>query len=421
MGNGELDQSYRALVARQFRKNRLAVWSLRALYVLLFVALFADFLANEKPLYCKIEGKTYFPVFKQYAVDLGWSKWTGQFANADWQTLRYDAVIFPPIPYSAATLDRKNMGYVSPSEKQNIPSWRFRHWLGTDQIGHDILAGMIAGTRVAMLVGVISMAIATVIGIFFGAIAGYFGDDQLQISRIRLILNAIGLILGIFYGFIVRSYQFSEGNFGAEIFKSVGILLGLLFLFNLIANGLKRIPILGKKVTIPADILVMRFIEVLNSIPALLLILSVVAVIRKPSILYIMAIIGLIRWTGIARFIRAELLKIRNLSYVEAARAMGFNDWRIILRHALPNALTSVLIAIAFGIASSILLEAFLSFLGLGVAAEQVTWGTMLNAARSAPSAWWLAIFPGLAIFFTVTIFNLLGEGLTDALDPKRK
>jgi peptide/nickel transport system permease protein len=178
---------------------------------------------------------------------------------------------------------------------------------------------------------------------------------------------------------------------------------------------------LGKKVTIPADILVMRFIEVLNSIPALLLILSVVAVIRKPSILYVMAIIGLIRWTGIARFIRAELLKIRNLSYVEAAQAMGFSDWRIILRHALPNALTSVLIAIAFGVASSILLEAFLSFLGIGVATEQVTWGTMLNAARRAPSAWWLAIFPGLAIFFTVTIFNLLGEGLTDALDPKRK
>jgi len=282
-----------------------------------------------------------------------------------------------------------------------------------------VLAGMISGTRTAMLVGVVSMAIATVIGIFWGAMAGYFGDDKLKISRIRLILNLVALFLGVFYGFIVRSYHFAEGNFGKEIFKSLGILFAIVLTFNFLATLLKRIYFLGKKITIPVDILVMRFIEILNSIPALLLILSVVAVIRRPSILYVMAIIGLIRWTGIARFIRAELLKIRSLSYIEAAQAMGFSDWRIILRHALPNALTSVLIAIAFGVASSILLEAFLSFLGVGVATDQVTWGTMLNAARRAPSAWWLAIFPGLAIFFTVTIFNLLGEGLSDALNPK--
>jgi len=172
--SGELDQSYRALVRRQFRKNRLAVWSLRALYVLLFVALFADFLANEKPIYCKIEGKTYFPILKQYAVNVGWSHWDARFAIADWRELKYEAVIFAPIPYSATTIDRKNMSYASPTKKQNITSNRFRHWLGTDGIGRDVLAGMIAGTRTAMLVGVISMAIATVIGIFFGAIAGYF-------------------------------------------------------------------------------------------------------------------------------------------------------------------------------------------------------------------------------------------------------
>lgn len=419
--NGALDQSYRALVWRHFRKNRLAVWSLRVLYVLLFIAIFADFLANDKPIYCNIEGKTYFPIFKQYAVELGWAQWEARFVTADWHDLTYETVIFPPVPYSATYLDRKNMSYVGPADKQNIPSQRFRHWLGTDQIGHDILAGMIAGTRVAMLVGVVSMAIATLIGIFFGAIAGYFGDERLQISWIRLILNIVGLILGIFYGFTARSYSYSEGNFGTEIFKSFAIIIGILLLANLLASGLKKMAFLRKKVTIPADILIMRFIEILNSIPALLLILSIVAVIRKPSILYIMAIIGLVRWTGIARFIRAELLKIRNLSYIEAAQAMGFSNWRIILKHALPNALTSVLIAIAFGVASAILLEAFLSFLGIGMAAEQVTWGTMLNAARRAPSAWWLAVFPGLAIFFTVTIFNLLGEGLSDALDPKRK
>ena len=108
------------------------------------------------------------------------------------------------------------------------------------------------------------------------------------------------------------------------------------------------------------DIIVMRLIEIINSIPALLLVLSVIAIIEKPSILFVMAIIGLIRWTGIARFIRAELLRIRSLEYIEAAQALGYSEWRIIFRHAIPNALTPVLITIAFGVASAILLEAFL-------------------------------------------------------------
>ncbi|MBK7872017.1 MAG: ABC transporter permease [Saprospiraceae bacterium] len=419
--NDPSDQSYWSIVRRQFRKNRLAVWSLRLLYVLLFVAFFADFLANEKPIYCKLEGKTYFPILKQYAVNAGWAQWDAKFVIANWSELPYEAVIFPLVPYSYNTIDRKNLSYTSPFGKQNIRSWRWWHWLGTDQIGRDVLAGMIAGTRTAMLVGVIAMAIATVIGVFFGSIAGYFGDSQMKISRIRLILNMIGILLGIFYGFIVRTYHFEAGNFIIELSKSLGIFIFTLLIANVLASILKRIPVLGKKVIVPADILVMRSIEVFNSIPALLLILAVVAVIKKPSIFYVMAIIGLISWTSIASFIRAEFLRIRNLSYIEAARAMGFSDWRIIMRHALPNALTPVLITIAFGIATAILLEAFLSFLGIGIAADQVTWGSMLNVARKYTSAWWLAIFPGLAIFFTVTLFNLLGEGLTDALDPKRK
>lgn len=416
------DQSYGAIVRRQFRKNRLAVWSLRVLYMLLFIALFSDFLANEKPIYCKLNGKTYFPIIQQYGVDMGIAQWDAQFVTGGWRDLPYEAVVRAPVPYSYNTLDLKNAGFVGPFEKQKVASTRWRHWLGTDKIGRDVLAGMIAGTRVAMLVGVIAMAIATVIGVFFGALAGYFGDDRMKVSRIRLIMNLIGAGLGLFYGFIVRTYYYSEGDFTSELGKSLGIFLIIILIMNALASILKRIPAFGKKITVPTDILVMRTIEVFNSIPGLLLILSVVAVIKRPSVFYVMVIIGLIGWTGIASFIRAEFLRIRSLSYIEAARAMGFSDWRIITRHALPNAMTPVLITIAFGVASAILLEAFLSFLGIGIAADQVTWGSMLSVARSAPfSAWWITVFPGLAIFITVTLFNLIGEGLTDALDPKRK
>ncbi|MCB0550885.1 MAG: ABC transporter permease [Phaeodactylibacter sp.] len=414
-----MGESYWAIVRRQFRKNRLAVWSLRLLYLLLFIALTADFIANERPLYCRIDGETYFPVFKQYAVGLGLSTWEAQFFQKGWREHDYEKVVWAPIPYSATTIDRKNNNYRAPGDKQNIQSWRFRHWLGTDQLGRDVGAGMIAGTRIAMLVGVVSMSIAAIIGIFFGALAGYFGDDRFQASLIGLILNTAGLLASIFYAFTARAYAFSEGTFSIELLKSIGITVAIMSLVNLLARALRRIPPLGKPITLPLDIMVMRLIEVISSVPALLLVLSILAVIERPSILYVMAIIGLIRWTGIARFIRAELLRIRSLEYIEAAQALGFSEWRIIFRHAIPNALTPVLITIAFGVASAILLEAFLSFLSVGVPPEQVTWGSLLRLARSQVSAWWLAIFPGFAIFLTVTIFNLLGEGLTDALDPR--
>jgi peptide/nickel transport system permease protein len=115
------------------------------------------------------------------------------------------------------------------------------------------------------------------------------------------------------------------------------------------------------------------------------------------------------------------LLRIRGLDYIEAANALGFSEFRILFRHALPNALSPVLIALAFGIASAILTESLLSFLGIGVPAELITWGSMLSMARETPGAWWVALFPGFAIFITVTVYNLIGEGLTDALDPRQK
>ncbi len=423
-GGEERDQSYWALVKRQFYKNRLAVWSLRIFYFIFFLAVFADFLANERPIVAQLEGETYFPVLNGYAVNLGLSSWEEQFVTKRWDEHDYDFVLFPLIPYSPTTIDIFNTDYVGPFDRQEVKSLRWKHWLGTDELGRDAAAGMIHGARVAIAVGVIAMSIATLIGILIGALAGYFGDNRLKMSRIRLILNIFAFIIAVFYAFSARSYYYSnaddEGGLGLQLLISGAIFIGVFGIANILSSLLKRIKWLGQKVTIAVDILVMRLIEVLNSIPRLLLILSIVAI-TEPSVVNVMVIIGLISWTGIARFIRAELLRVRNLEYIEAAQALGYSESRIIWKHAIPNALTPVLIAIAFGIASAILIEAFLSFLGIGLAAEDVTWGSLLNLARGKFSAWWLAIFPGFAIFITVTIFNLLGEGLTDALDPRLK
>ena len=407
---------------RRFRRQRLAVWSLRVLYVLVFIAVFGDFIANEKPIYCSIAGQTYFPVLKQYAVDLGISKWSAEFYQKEWSEHAYEAVVFPPIPYSPKTIDSKNSGYKSPFAKQNISSNRYRHWLGTDKTGHDIAAGMVAGTRIALLVGLIAMSIATLIGVLLGSLAGYFGDDGLRVTHVRLWFNVLALFFAWFYGFQVRSFVLSEcsahGGFGAELAKSFAIVGGIFVLVNGLVFLIEKIPLafFKKKIPLPMDIVVMRLIEVIRSIPGLLLLLSIVAVLQSSSILYIMAVIGLLRWTGVARFLRPEMLRIRNLPYIEAARALGFSHQRIILQHALPNALTPVLITIAFDIAAAILLESALSFLGFGIGAEGVTWGQLLSEARKYPGAWWLAVFPGGAIFLTVTIFNLIGEGLSDAM-----
>ena len=419
----ELAQSYWSRVKRRFQKNKLAKWSLRLLIGIFLIAVFSDFIANEKPLYCKIKGKTYFPILKQYAVDLGLSKWDTKFYQTPWQDHDYESVIMPPIPYSHFTLDNKNVHFVSPFGNQNVPSNRFWHWLGTDQFGRDVLAGMIRGTRVAMLIGVLSMFIAALIGLFLGSIAGFFGVTRFRISRVKLLLNLIGIVLGYFYAFSARIYTLSvaneSGTFGIEIFKSVLIFFGIILLCGLLSKAFDYIPFFSKEIIIPFDLMIMRLIEIVNAIPSLFFLLAAVTILEKPSIVSIMIIIGFLKWTSIARFVRAELLRVRSLEFIEAANAMGFSDWRIIIRNAIPNSIAPVLITIAFGVASAILIEAFLSFLGIGLENDEMTWGLLLSFARESTTSWWLAIFPGFAIFITVTLFNLIGDGLADAFDSK--
>jgi peptide/nickel transport system permease protein len=133
-----------------------------------------------------------------------------------------------------------------------------------------------------------------------------------------------------------------------------------------------------------------------------------------------MVVIGLTSWTGIARLVRGEFLKLRELDYVTASKAIGARDWWIIFRHMLPNAMAPVLVSATFGIASTILAESSLSFLGFGVQPPTPSWGDILSQSRSYMDfAWWLTIFPGFAIFLTITSYNMVGEGLRDAMDPK--
>jgi len=420
------EQSFWTYVKRQFRKNKLALFSSYFVLFLFIIALLADFLANEKPIVAKYKGDTIFPIIRSYGVSLGLTKWPKHLNNVNWHKLEYDYVIYPLIPYSPTNQDVLNSRYVAPNDKQDVTSKRWWHWFGTDQLGHDILSCIIHGTRIAFLVAIVSMTLSTLIGVILGGLAGYFGDERLQLPWISVLLYLVFFLIGGFFAFGARSYIFTDalavgiGRFLIELFISFIILSLFMVAAMLLSKVLSKIPLLKKNINVPIDLMVSRLIEIIVCVPRLFLIVSIVAIV-KPSIFWVMVIIGLTSWTGIARFIRSELLRVRNLEYVEAAQALGFSNWRIMFKHAIPNSLSPVLIDIAFGIAAAILIEASLSFLGIGMPSEIFTWGRLLSMAREQPSAWWIAIFPGMMIFFTVTVFNLIGEGLTDALDPRLK
>ncbi|MGH7803762.1 MAG: ABC transporter permease [Candidatus Binatia bacterium] len=335
--SAERSDSYAALVWRQLRRNRRGMVGLWVVGVLAVVALFADVLANDKPYWITLQGKTWYPIATDLRVKLGFTTWPAELRGIDFSTVGHEGAAFPPIPYSPTRTDLSEETFAPPSA---------RHWLGTDQLGRDVAAGMIHGSRISLTVGLVVVAIEIMIGVVLGGLAGYYG------------------------GWI--------------------------------------------------DIALSRVFELMLAIPTFFLILTVAAVL-PPSIYNVMIILGLTGWTGIARFVRSEFLKIRGLDYVTAARSLGASTPSIMFRHILPNALAPVLVSASFGVASAILAESSLSFLGVGVPAELVTWGSILSVSQSNTFAWWLAIFPGTAIFLTVTAYNLLGDGLRDALDPRLK
>jgi peptide/nickel transport system permease protein len=220
-----------------------------------------------------------------------------------------------------------------------------QHPLGTDELGRDVLSRILWGGRVSLLVGFVAVGISTLVGIFFGALAGYYGRW--------------------------------------------------------------------------VDSLIMRFVDIMLCFPTFFLILAVIAFLEA-TLWNIMAIIGLTSWMGVTRLVRAEFLSLKERDFVLAARSIGASSFRIIFHHILPNALGPVFVSAILGMGNAILVESALSFLGIGIQPPSASWGNMLTSGKDyLEVAWWLSLFPGLAILITVLGFNLLGEGLKDALNPR--
>ncbi|HIC91575.1 MAG TPA: ABC transporter permease [Syntrophaceae bacterium] len=207
---------------------------------------------------------------------------------------------------------------------------------------------------------------------------------------------------------------FSRMLYGSRVSLSVGFVAVSISLFIGIIVG-SIAGYYGKIV----DSVLMRFVDIMMCFPAFFLMLTIIALLG-PKIHHVMIVIGATSWMGTARFVRAEFLSLRERDFVQAAKVLGISDKRIIFRHMLPNALAPVFVTATIDMATAILIEASLSFLGFGVQPPAPSWGNILTEGRIYIfDAWWLTLFPGLAILITVLSFNLLGEGLRDALDPR--
>lgn len=208
---------------------------------------------------------------------------------------------------------------------------------------------------------------------------------------------------------------FAQMVHGTQIALSVGFVsMGIAAMIGITIGALAGF--LGGWV----DMLLSRLVEVVMCIPSLVLILALVAMLDNITNYHLMAIVGITSWTGIARLTRAEFMKLKEMEFVTAARAMGAGTVRIMFFHVLRNALAPVLVPITFGIAAAILIESGLSYLGFGASPPNPSWGTLLKSGRTAiQQAWWLIVFPGTAIFLTVLAYNLIGEGLQEASDPR--
>ncbi|MCP3952250.1 MAG: ABC transporter permease [Desulfobacterales bacterium] len=342
-----------------------------------------------------------FALFFLMAI-IGLAVTSGTKPLVDPSTVRLQEKLRPPFA-------RANTASLNPDE---IPPLGI-YLLGTDDLGRDVFARMLQGAWVSLTVGFVAVGISVFIGIILGGIAGYYGQQHICIDHLLVCgLLAAAPILAIVGNTLAAALAFLLAlPFVGWLWRQAGLPAG-----KQQPPGFKGL-LRGRIVSM--DTLIMRAVDIMLCFPTFFLILTVVALL--PASLYnIMIVIGLTSWMGTTRFVRAEFLSLREQDFVAAARALGLSDARIIFRHMMPNAIAPVLVSATLGIASAILTEAGLSFLGFGVPPPHATWGNILSDGKAfifdAP---WLTFAPGIVILIVVLAFNLFGEGLRDIFNPK--
>lgn len=391
---------------RQLEKRLLHVWPLRLIVFFFLIALVHPFVANERPIYCKIDGNHYFPASRNLAVNWGFLQPYKDNFDFQWKKKDYEMKIMPFIPYSYNTIDRRNSQYRSPFGDQETDNFWQRHWLGTDILGRDVAAGLLKGTEIAIRIGFLSIALAGLIALVVGFLAAYFRVRPLKVGP----LDILAFILFSFV--LIYNVWIAANGKGLASWMSVVIVLLISYLYYHIRKHY-QIEFLNKWMwNFPVEGMYLRTVEAFKALPVLILLLACVSIFETISISGLVVILALLMWPGLSRYVRAESLKVLSQDYVTAAEAYGASKFRILTRHVTPKLVSRLSVILVFAISTAIIVEATLAFLGIGLPIEQVSWGSMLKEAKDNFSAWWLAIFPGLALFTLILSLNILGEDL---------
>jgi microcin C transport system permease protein len=325
-----------------FRSNRRGYYSLVIFLILLVISLFAEVIANDKPIVVSYRGSLYFPVLKDYPeTTFGGTFVTEAKYRSAYVRKKIEAdgwMIWPPIPFSYNTTITDLPG-PAPSPPDGI------NWLGTDDQARDVMARAIYGFRISVLFGIALTICTTIIGVLAGAVQGYFG------------------------GWLDLSFQ--------------------------------------------------RFLEVFGSLPTLYILL-ILSAIFPPSIISLFMILLVFGWTWPVGVVRAEFLRVRNLEYVRAAKALGMSDWRVMTKHILPNAMVTTLTFLPFTLGGSVTILTSLDFLGLGLPPGSPSLGEMLNQGKNNLQAPWLGITGFVVTGAMLILLIFIGEAIRDAFNPRK-
>ncbi|WP_135256754.1 ABC transporter permease [Thermus caldilimi] len=439
------------LVLRQFRKHRLAVWGGRILLVLYLMAALAGFFSPYDPNYYELyPPKGNHPPTRIHFLDPETGRLSRPFVYATKRSIdpvtlqpRYEEdpsqgkfylrffVRTPDQPYTVFKVFRSDLRLFGVDPPGRI------FLMGTDNFGRDLFSRIVYGGQVSLTIGILSALVSFALGLLLGGIAGYFSGRPFALSLPprawrgwSWVLGLVGLFLwlAVAAGVLFLAWSFVRLSPGKGVFSLavdgfvlvLGLGGALLILWKVFREPLRLDP----------DDLIMRTVEIIAAIPSLFLLISLRAVFPThidPLLTFylVVGLLGFIGWGGLARVERGIVLSVREMDYVQAARALGASDGRIIARHILPATASYVIVSLSLTIPGFILGESGLSFLGLGVTEPYTSWGLLLQAAQQGGFAsftdrpW--VLWPGFFIFLSVLSWNFLGDGLRDALDPRRR
>lgn len=363
-----------------------------------FLYLLAPLIANERPLLLIDQTGMHLPFLSDSPV----ADSTASF------------VLHAPIRWSPGVSDLNNAGYVGPFDAQLLRSSDGKqtalplsqhHWMGTDLRGCDVLSGILHGASRSLRIGILAVFFALLLGLFLGGVAGWTEQNGMLLRYSNVGVAVIAL-LGL--GQAVWLRQWGQGRSATLLLVLVLATLGL-YLWYRMRKSEKSTS--RKTIVVPFDRFVQLIMLLLSAFPKLMLVL-ILAALLPPSETMVISILALCTLPDLIRLIRQEVMRIRPMEYMDAAELSGASTLRKITKQVLPNMLPSLMVAVTYALSSIVLMEASLGFLGIGVPANEVSWGTLLASGKEHLQAWWLVIFPGFFLAFTVIVLQRCAEEL---------